>query len=81
LLRLLRTLFGGSSSKDAEAQSTRENQRSGMFVRLANGRRIEIAGAEYVIAEEGGRVLFLDRDREVLREFPWGDVVAHGRMK
>ena len=51
-----------------------------MFVRLANGKRIEIPDAEYAMPE-GGRVLFLDKNRKVLQEFPWGDVVAHGRNK
>lgn len=52
-----------------------------MFVRLANGRRFEIRDAEYVVVKEGGVVSFLDEDRQVLREFPWTDVIAYGRKK
>jgi len=52
-----------------------------MFVRLANGKRVEIPGAEYVLVKEGGVVSFLDANRQVLREFPWVDVVAHGRKR
>jgi hypothetical protein len=72
------------SSKEAQAQHGGEQQarrqEGGMFVRLANGKRIEIPDAEYAMPE-GGRVLFLDKNRKVLQEFPWGDVVAHGRKK
>ena len=52
-----------------------------MFVRLTNGKRVEIPGAEYVISKDGGRVLFLDKDRQALREFPWVDIVAYGEQK
>ena len=52
-----------------------------MFVRLVGGKRVEIPGAEYVVPREGGRTAFLDKDRQVLREFAWGDVVAYGRKK
>lgn len=52
-----------------------------MFVRLASGKRVEVPDAVYVQSLEGGRVLFLDETRQVLREFSWMDVVAHGRSK
>jgi len=52
-----------------------------MFVRLANGKRAEIPDAAYVQSLEGGRVLFLDEKRQVVREFSWVDVVAYGGSK
>ena len=82
---LWRNPFVRASPKESQPhnvghQQGRERHR-GMFVRLANGKRVEIPGAEYVQSMEGGKVLFLDENRQVLRELPWVDVVAHGRIK
>ena len=78
--RFASAFFKGAQGRDAVQQRARR-PKAGMFVRLANGKRVEIPAAEYVQSLEGGRVLFLDENREVLREFSWIDVVAHGRMK
>ena len=56
-------------------------QGPGMFVRLVGGKRVKITGAEYVVVKEGGGVVFLDENRQVLSQFPWVEVIAYGREK
>jgi hypothetical protein len=79
LARLWRNPFRSASSTEPQSTAAgRRGQQSGMFVRLAGGRRIEIPDAAYVMPADG-RVVFLDDDRKVVQEFPWGDVVAYGK--
>ena len=79
MFRFWRNPFRLASSRGAQPPD--DGQNCGMFVRLANGKRVEIPGAEYVMTVEGGRVSFLNKNRKVLREFRWGEVVAHGRKR
>jgi hypothetical protein len=85
MLSLWRTLLRRRSPEGGEKHRVLLAQGGGvgsaMFVRFTNGTRLEIPGAEYVFSRADGRVVFLDKDRNTLREFPWGDVVAHGRKK
>jgi hypothetical protein len=68
-----------SSSAETGGAVTKDGPR--MFVRTAGSGRIEIAGAEYAVVRNGGVVAFLDKDRQVLREFPWSEVIAYGHER
>jgi len=84
LLRLWRNLFRHPSEATHVGNPGHQDGRRGtpgMFVRLIDGSRVEVPDAEYAMTVEGGRVVFLDGNRQVLREFPWVDVVAYGRRR
>jgi hypothetical protein len=50
-------------------------------VRLKGGKKVKVLKAVYVLVEEGGRVVLLDEARQVVREFPWTEVVAYSQAR
>ncbi len=48
-----------------------------VIVRLKDGKKLTVSEAEYVVVAQGGRIRLLDAKRALIRELPWGDVVAY----
>ena len=68
----------GGESGGVKGTKQSRGHKTGMFVRLHSGKRVEMPDADSVQPGSNGGLVFFDKNHVVVREFSWPEIMSYG---